>query len=80
MKSERLALVIHICLENMPAPLIPFKGVLLSSVPAPLVKSQSQVLQCLSPVLLLQVREPLSLTNLGSCLQVFPLFPPLQIP
>ena len=58
MKSERLTLVSRICLENMPSPLIPFKGVLLSSVPAPLVKTQSQVLQCLPPVLLLQVSAP----------------------
>ena len=68
------------CLENMPSPLSPFKGVLLSSVPATLVKTQSRVLQCLPPVLLLQVRAPFP-DQSGQLSTGIPLlFPPLQIP
>lgn len=53
MQSERLTCVRHTCLGNMPS-LIPFKGVLLPSVPAPLAR----LYQCLPSVLPLQVRGP----------------------
>lgn len=53
MQTERLTFVRHICLGNMPS-LTPFKGVLLPSVPALLVKLN----QCLPSVLPLQVRAP----------------------
>lgn len=53
MQAERLTFFRHTCLGSLP-PLIPFKGVLLPSVPALLV----QFYQCLPSVLLLQVRSP----------------------
>lgn len=53
MQAERLTFVRHICLGSMPS-LIPFKGVLLPSVPALHVKLD----QGLPSVLLLQVRTP----------------------
>lgn len=71
MQVERLTFVRHTCLRNMP-PLIPFRGVLFSSVPAPLVKLYEFL-----PSVLLQVKTPfpdqsgqLSAANSSSSLQI----------
>lgn len=73
MQSERLTCVRHTCLGTMPS-LIPFKGVLLPSAPALLVR----LYQCLPSVLPLQVTDPF----LSAAIPLFSVFfsNPLQIP